>query len=159
VDRWLGSVFVLGALLLYFVVAPGQVSMPRLRLGEGGGTFVLSPLFFPRLVAVALGLLGALLFVRGRSREEALRDGEGFALSGAELARIGGTVLIMVLYLAALEPLGYLLATPLALAALMVFLGSRRWGLIIVVAIAATAVVYVGFRKGMLILLPGGIFD
>lgn len=155
-DRWVGSALILGAVLLYLVV-PAQVSVPKIRVGGGEGGIASSALFFPRVVAVALGFLGLLLFLRGRSRLETVRDGEGFRVGGREAVRIGGTLSIMVLYVASLPVLGYLLATPLAQAAMMVFLGFRRWGVIAALAVLTTAVVFVGFRWGMLILLPEGM--
>jgi hypothetical protein len=158
-DRWLGSGLILGALAFYLVVVPAQVAIPRLRVGGGEGGIAASPLFFPRVIAVALGILGVLLFLRGRSRDETARDGEGFRVVRREAVRVGGTLAILVLYVLSLPLLGYLVATPLAQAGLMAFLGFRRWGLIAALAVLTTAVVYVGFRWGMLILLPEGMFS
>ncbi len=155
-DRWLGSLLTIGALVLYFLVAPAQVAMPKVRLGSQEGAFALSPLFFPRLVAVGVGLLGGLLFFRGRSRPDTLRAGEGFRLPRQDAARVGGTLALLVLYLAGLDTLGYLLATPLALVALKVFLGARRWVVIGAVAVVTTVAIYLGFQKGMSIILPEG---
>lgn len=156
-DRTLGLFLVLGAALLYFLIAPAQVSMPRVRLGEGGA-FFLSPLFFPRLVAVGLAFLGFLLLLRGLPRADALRDGEGIHLPRRGAARAAGAVLILVLYIVSLGPVGYLVVTPLALMGLMLLLGARGWGSMLGVALGTTAAIYLGFQWGMLIILPEGIF-
>jgi putative tricarboxylic transport membrane protein len=158
-DRWLGAGLVAAALVLYVVVLPAQIATPRFQVGGGVGGLAASPLFFPRLTAVVLGLLGAVLFLRGRTRAETLADGEGFAFGPGPAGRVGGVALLLVLYLALLDPVGYLLLTPPALAALMAFLGFRRWPVVVPVAVLTTAVVYYGFRWGMKILLPEGLLD
>jgi hypothetical protein len=45
------------------------------------------------------------------------------------------------------------------LVALCVFLGYRRWLVVLVTAAGFTVLVYVGFRYGMKILLPEGLLD
>ena len=77
-DRVLGGALLASALLLYFVVIPGEVAVSKLAVGGGVGGVAASPLFFPRLSAALLGLLGVLLLVRGHSRAQSLADGEGF---------------------------------------------------------------------------------
>ena len=158
-DRWLGAALVAAALLLFFVVLPAQIATPRIAVGGGVGGAVAHPLFFPRLIAVLLGFFGVLIFLRRRSRAETLRDGEGFAVGATEAARVGGTVAILVAYSALLDVVGYVLLTPVALASLAVFLGFRRWPVITAVAVGVTALVYVGFRFGMKILLPEGLLE
>jgi hypothetical protein len=158
-DRWVGGGLVAAALVLYLVVLPAQVTIPRIQVGGGMGGVAASPLFFPRLMALFLGLLGAVIFLRGQSRAETLADGEGFPFSRGPAVRVGGTVLLLVLYLALLEPVGYVLVTPVVAVALMTFLGFRRWGITVAVALLTTVLIYAGFRWGMKILLPEGLLD
>ena len=156
-DRWLGAALVVAALLLFFVVLPAQIVTPRIAVGGDVGGAVAHPLFFPRLIAVLLGFFGVLIFLRGHSRAETLRDGEGFAFGIAEAVRVGGTGAILVAYSALLDVVGYVLLTPVALASLAVFLGFRRWPMLVAVAVGVSALIYVGFRFGMKILLPEGL--
>jgi putative tricarboxylic transport membrane protein len=158
-DRWVGGGLVLTALLLYFVVVPAEIVAPRIQVGGGVGGIAASPLFFPRLMAALLGMLGIVLFVRGHSRERNLRDGEGFAFDRSEAVRIIGTAAILIAYMLLLETIGYLLLTPVTLIALCAFLGYRRWFVVVVIAAVFTVLVYVGFRYGMKILLPEGLLD
>jgi len=158
VDRWLGGALVLGALLFYFVVVPAEIVIPRFQVGGGVGGAAASPLFFPRLMAVLLGFLGVLVFLRGQSRAATLVAGEGFAFGWVQAGRVGGTAAILVAYLALLDWIGYLLLSPVALASLSILLGFRRWLTLAIVAIAVPTTIYLGFRFGMKILLPEGFF-
>ncbi|MGH7314049.1 MAG: tripartite tricarboxylate transporter TctB family protein, partial [Candidatus Rokuibacteriota bacterium] len=128
-------------------------------VGGGTGGVAASPFFFPRFIAVVLGLLGAFLLLRGHTRAETLRAGEGFAFAPEPAQRVGGAALILVVYLGLLDTVGYLLLTPVALATLIVFLGFRRWPVVVSVAMLTPAAVYYGFRWGMKILLPEGLLD
>lgn len=157
-DRRLGSGIVVAALLLYFVVVPAEIVMPRFEVGGGVGGIAASPLFFPRLMAAVLGLLGLFIFLRGHERERNLRDAEGFAIDAGELGRVAGAAAILIAYALLLETAGYLLLTPITLVALCVFLGYRRWTVLLITSAGFTALVYFGFRYGMKILLPEGPF-
>lgn len=158
-DRWLGAGLVAASLLLLFVVIPSQITVPKIAIGGGSGGIVASPLFFPSLMAITIGCLGALVFLRGHSRSRALANGEGFPFEAEQIYRIGGTVILLGLYLYLLEDVGYVLLTPVALVALSAFLGFRRWATLIFVSIVFTVVVYVGFRYGMKVFLPEGLLD
>ena len=156
-DRWLGGALVFAALLLFFVVVPAEIVMPRFQVGGGVGGVAASPLFFPRLMAGLLGFLGILIFLRGQTRAQTLDAGEGFAFGKAQAVRVGGTAVILAVYLALLDPIGYVVLTPVALASLSLFLGFRRWLILAIVAVAVPATIYLGFRFGMKILLPEGL--
>ena len=156
-DRLVGGALVAGALLLYFVVVPAEIAVPKFTVGGGVGGIAASPLFFPRLTAALIGLLGAALLVRGHTRARSLTDGEGFPFVSGQALRVAGSAAILVVYAVLLEPVGYLLLTPLALVALCVFLGFRQWMVIIATALIFSALVYFGFRYGMKILLPEGL--
>ena len=158
-DRWVGGGILLAAAALFFWVLPAQITIPRFEVGGGVGGIAASPLFFPRLMAALLGALGLVLLVRGHSRSRTLRDGEGFPFEPGEALRVAGTAAILIAYTLLLETVGYALLTPVALIALCVFLGFRRWVVLLVTAIVFTALVYVGFRYGMKILLPEGLLD
>lgn len=158
-DRWVGGGIVVAAMALFVWVLPAQITFPRFEVGGGVGGIAASPLFFPRLMAALLGALGVIISVRGHSRERNLRDGEGFAFESREAFRVAVTAAILVAYAVLLESVGYLLLTPVTLVALCVFLGFRRWFVLLVTAVAFTGLVYVGFRYGMKILLPEGPLD
>ena len=95
-DRWLGSGIVLAALLLYFWIIPSEIVAPKFQVGGGVGGIAASPLFFPRLMAALLGVLGVFLFLRGHKRERNVRDGEGFVIDLGELVRVAGASAILI---------------------------------------------------------------
>src|SRR3990172_983613 len=144
-DRWIGGGIVFAAMALFVWVIPSQITIPRFEVGGGVGGIAASPLFFPRLMAALLGTLGVIIFLRGHSRERNLRDGEGFAFEHSEALRLAVTAAILIVYAVLLETVGYLLLTPVTLVALCVFLGFRRWFVLLVTAVGFTALVYLGF--------------
>jgi len=158
-DRWIGGGIVVASMALFVWVLPAQITFPRIEVGGGVGGIAASPLFFPRLMATLLGTLGVIIFLRGHSRERNLRDGEGFAFERSEAIRVAGAAAILIAYAVLLETVGYLLLTPVALVAFCVFLGYRRWFIVLVTVAGFTALVYFGFRYGMKILLPEGLLD
>jgi hypothetical protein len=62
-------------------------------------------------------------------------------------------------YLAAFEPLGYLLATPPYVAAIMLIHGGAGRRALLMAPILTTVVLYATFRFGLLIPVPGGILE
>lgn len=156
-DRWVGAAIVAFAVAFYVLIIPAEITVPRFEVGGGVGGIAASPLFFPRLMAVLLGLLGASMFVRGYAREQSLRNGEGFPYVPSEVLRVAGTVAILAVYATLLEAVGYVLLTPIAMVALCAFLGYRRWWTTFATAAIFTAIVYGIFRYGMKILLPEGL--
>ena len=156
-DRLVGGALVAGALLLYFVVVPGEIAVPKFAVGGGVGGIAATPIFFPRLTVALIGFLGACLLVRGHSRARTLADGEGFPFERHQVLRFSGAAAILIAYAILLEPIGYLLLTPVATVALCLFLGYRRWLMIITTSVVFSALVYFGFRYGMKILLPEGV--
>lgn len=156
-DRWIGGGFLVTAIALFFWVLPAQIAIPRFEVGGGVGGIAASPLFFPRVMAALLGILGVVIFVRGHSRSRTLRDGEGFACESREAVRVAGATAILIAYAVLLETVGYLLLTPVTLVALCAFLGFRRWLAALATAAGLTALIYFGFRYGMKILLPEGL--
>lgn len=152
-DRIVGCAFCLLAIALVTIINPNQIATPRISLG-GGSSVGLSPQFFPNLLAAVIGLLGILLTVRGRGREESLSAGEGFTLKVAQWVRVAKILATLFVYLLVLPYLGFLIATPLCLVVLMLQLGSRRWFLMVTIASATTAVIHVTFRYGLQVLLP-----
>lgn len=158
-DRWVGAGLVGFALVFGFLVVPAQITVPQIAIGGGTGGVVASPYFFPSLMAVVIGLLGASIFLRGHSRARTLADGEGFAFVPAQAARVAGVFALLVAYHLLLEEVGFVLLTPVAIVALAAFLGFRRWVVLVTVAIGVTVVVYVVFRYGMTIFLPEGLLE
>lgn len=77
--------------------------------------------------------------------------------SAASAVRAFGVMAVSVSYALALPILGFLLATPALLAALMWILEVRSVRLLIGVSVGYTLIVYVTFTQGLSVSLPGGL--
>jgi putative tricarboxylic transport membrane protein len=72
---------------------------------------------------------------------------------------IVGLLTITVMYIIAMDILGFVISTSIYLFAMLLFLGMRRYAVMILTSILTTAVIFVIFRTVMYIGLPAGIFD
>jgi putative tricarboxylic transport membrane protein len=89
------------------------------------------------------------------------------AAAGTPLARrffraitpgvIVGFTLLIVLYMFALEPLGFVVSSFLFLVAAMFTLGDRRIGHCVVVSTISLAAIYVVFQTAFSVVLPEGV--
>lgn len=116
---------------------------------------------YPRLLAGLTVLLGLALVGRALWR---WRTAQAAAPPAAEADGRGGGRLraalsfaALLLYTVLLEPLGFLLATPLAVAVLLRITGGRGAAHAAIAAVAFTAAIFVFFRYGVNIVLPEGL--
>lgn len=141
-DFFIG-VGLLGLALVYYQQSFGIV--------RGFASDRLGPAFFPRMLALVLAALALMLIVRaaaGRSdpsRPPAIRSGIFAAV-----------VALLVLYAILMPVAGFLLATPILLAAVIRLLGLRAWTTAVGTALGVTAVLYVVFGRALHVLLPHG---
>jgi hypothetical protein len=91
-----------------------------------------------------------------RDYPEDLEDGAGFTQVGRlNLPHFAAIMVPCVLLVAAMDYLGYLLASFLFLMVLQYLIGSRRWLQSTVIAVALVAVLYVVMRYGFGVPVPG----
>jgi len=112
----------------------------------------LGPTFFPRLLALVLAACALALIgrsVRGRS--------DPAPLPTVRASLLLWTIASTIAYVMALSPLGYLIATPLYLAALVWLLGYRSPTGLAGTALGVTAVLYLVFAKALKVLVPMGL--
>jgi len=84
-------------------------------------------------------------------------DPEGEEEAGPfSLARFVGAIAATVLYIAAFEPLGYLLTTPPYVMAILLIHGGARKRALLIAPFLTTILLYVTFRFGLLIPVPDG---
>ena len=140
--------FYIGLGLLAFALVYFQQSFTILR---GFASDRLGPAFFPRMLALALAALALTLIVRavaGRSdpsRPPAIRAGT-----------LAAVLVVLVLYGFVLPYLGFLIATPLMLGAVIWFLGLRAWLSLAGTAVGVTVVLWFVFARLLHVLLPAG---
>ncbi len=140
-DFWLS----LGLLGFSALVAAWTLDVPS---GGTGGT--LGPSFLPwlMLAGIALGALGLLW----RSQRHAEMSAEAPAVR--MLLKLGGFLLLMLVYAVAYEPSGYLVSSLVFFVVALLVLGERRWLQLLLVPPGVVGGVYVVFTQVMKVYLP-----
>jgi putative tricarboxylic transport membrane protein len=119
----------------------------------------IGPKTYPGLLAVAILLLSLLLLwqaARGRAQPIAAEGIPAERRAGHH--RVALALALLCAFTLLLEPLGFLIATPVMLVLLMRLTGERRWWLTVPSALVMTLVLYGFFRYGMNVVLPEGLF-
>jgi putative tricarboxylic transport membrane protein len=119
-------------------------------------TIALSPAVYPRFVTVCLFLLSSLLVGQGVRKR---LSGSGARPAGPRVdrtyvVRFALLAAAAFLYTRLLPSAGYLVATPLFVAAAMLLFGERKWYRVVLVSILTTAVLYGVFRMVFRVPLP-----
>lgn len=129
------------------------------QLPPGHDRDPLGPRGFPLLLGLALVVCGLTLLGqarRGRGAAGAAPSDDDGPLAAGQL--VGG-IALTALYVWALEPLGYLLATPPFLAALLVLQGGVRLGAFLWTVLALPTALFVVFAGLMRVPLPLGVLE
>ena len=144
------SVIALAVGIAFWVLIPLQVEHQENAYG-------ITSRFFPTLTAMLIAGAGVLLLVRSlfrpapRDREEA----PGFRWE--EVRRILPYMVIVFVYVAAMEGIGYLTTTIPALLVLLVWSGSRNPLVVAGITVVVPVVLYLFFQKVMEVPLPEGL--
>ena len=152
-DFLIGLGAALAGLALWLVIIPWQVKTAAAQVDE------ISPALFPRLLAFLLIGLGVAYALNHRPRR-GVAAGDGAAGKRAgwrAYARAGGFTLLGATYLQLMSQVGYRVATALALAAFVLYLGrgDRLWRAALVGLIGALVIAEL-FWRGFRIPLPRG---
>jgi putative tricarboxylic transport membrane protein len=144
---------VTGGVLLVFAVAVFLYArtLPALP-GQQYGAAV-----FPMLIACGLGGCGALLIVSGLRHWQGAVTWGAWARSPRAWRNLAVTVGLVVFYILAARPLGFIPVSIVILLVLCILLGTRWW-LAAAVAAVATLGIYKSFTDLLLVPLPRGIF-
>jgi putative tricarboxylic transport membrane protein len=137
------------------------------QIQSGVHTDPLGPSVFPSALGAGIMLCGLLLGVGAVFRWQPKQAGifsEGGAEEEVEMgpfspARLLAAVVATALYVAAFEPAGYLIATPLYVVAILLIHGGAPWRTLIAAPVVITAVLYVTFRFALRIPVPGGLLE
>lgn len=141
-----------------------------LRIPLGVPTDSLGPRAFPVALGAGIAICGVLLasgallfrgtLQRVRLPGEPDADDDGTAGAGSfSPARLIGAIAVTGGYLAVFEPLGYLLATPVYVLAIMLLHGGAPPRSLAITPPLVTVVLYAVFRFGLLIPIPEGILE
>ena len=128
--------------------------------GISGFSSLTSAGAFPMFAAAVL-LLSGLASLRRTLRNEPSPRPAGESAARGFVRQITPPVLVsftvaIFAYMVALEPLGFLVSSYLFLVVTMRLLGSRRWGLNLVVAGLSLAATYLVFQTLFSVVLPSG---
>ena len=135
-----------------------QIATSFVRQGMAGGTPYDDAASYPRAVAVVvLALLVVALVQAFGRRDDAIPDEA--PPRWAVLVRPAALVAVFALYLAGLGLVGYSLATPPAVYAMMKVAGARRNGRVALVAVASMLATAIMFEEGLNVVLPGGAIN
>lgn len=151
-DFWAGLIFFLIGLLLFVVLIPAGIVEPKkIKFA------VLSPSFYPRIVAIAMLLIGAAVLA-GALRNSATEDGV-LSANAVATTKVCAAFAIMFATAYALPYAGFVLSACLALVLLMVLAGERNPLIVGLVAVILPLFLYVFFTKVASVPIPGGILD
>lgn len=148
----------------------GMVVALARRIPPGVSTDPLGPAAFPNALGWGIGLCGLLLgaaklVFRGQAARvgvlsDAGPDDDASAEGGPfSPARLIGAIAATAAYLAVFTPLGYLVATPLYVLAIMLICGGAGRRALLIAPLAVTAALYASFRYGLLIPIPAGLLE
>ncbi|MBR2287126.1 MAG: tripartite tricarboxylate transporter TctB family protein [Clostridia bacterium] len=116
--------------------------------------WMMSPFLFPIIIAAVAILLGVgMIREAAYAAPEAKREDNG----RRALVKVRDALVVIVLaiaYDAALRYIGFLAATAIYLALMTLFLGERKWYVIVLVAVISPLALYAIFKLGLNVRLP-----
>ncbi len=139
---------VVGVGLLAFAGFYFQQSFSILR---GFASDRLGPAFFPRLLALVLAAMALALIVRALSGRS-----DRSPLPAVRMTLLFWTLGLLAAYALLMPKVGFLVATPLLLGAVIWLLGLRQWATLAASAVGLTLVLYTVFGRALHVLLPMG---
>ena len=117
--------------------------------------WIMSPYLFPMLIAIFAIAMAYCLFMEGKHQVDAEKaGGEAAKADPIKLKSVVVVVVLSIIYYVLMRVITFIPATILFLAALMWFMGERRWKVLIPVAIIAPLVIYAIFAWGLSVRLP-----
>ncbi|MDR0539990.1 MAG: tripartite tricarboxylate transporter TctB family protein [Spirochaetaceae bacterium] len=118
------------------------------------------PEFFPRWLAAGLFVCSAALFVQALKRPAAAdKPAPTISPRNKGIRRLIAGIALIALYVFSWELAGFPLTTPLLLFALMFLLGMRRYPVMALFALGATAAIFCAFKFLLGIDMPLGLLE
>ena len=156
-----GVVFLAFGVLALTVLIPFGVQQPPSVQYRA-----LSPSYWPNIVCGAISVIGLALIltalISGQCDEQVSEDDAPSPSDGTSswlaLRPFIALAICLALYFA-LEPLGFVLATAIAVAALMVLAGERRILIVLPVSVLVPLVLHLFFTKAASVPIPGGVLE
>lgn len=145
------STIAVGAILLalagYVFLAASALPFGTIRVPQTA--------FFPKILALLLGIFSVLLLARALAGTESPRASEKIEPEG--WIRIGVTLAALAGFAFALERLGFVLTTFLLMILLLRAIEAQKWRKVILVALATALISYAMFSWLLGVPLPAGV--
>lgn len=158
----LREVFVAGGLITLGVLV---MALAQSTISSGVQTDPLGPRAMPIALGGGMALCGLLLLagrvIRPAPRPILLAEGpsESDDAGPFSVGRLVAVIVATALYVASFEPVGYLLTTPVYVAALLLIHGAVPRRAMLAAPFVIAVALYAGFRLGLNVPLPGGILE
>ena len=118
------------------------------------------PEFFPRVLATALFIFCALLLLTNlKTSESNKKSAPTMSLKNRDMQKALAGLAIVVIYALLWEVLGFLIITPIAIFLMTLLLGKREYIKMTVIAIGASAIVFIAFKYLLGIQMPLGFME
>ena len=118
------------------------------------------PEFFPRVLAIALFIFCVLLLLTNLKTSEAnKKSAPTMSLKNRGMQKALAGLAIVVAYALLWEVLGFLIITPIAIFLMTLLLGKREYIKMIIIAVGATAIVFLAFKYLLGIQMPLGFME
>jgi putative tricarboxylic transport membrane protein len=155
------------AIAVFLAAFGGIVIALSGKIESGVYTDPLGPRIFPYALGAGIALCGLFLGVGAFFHWQPKQGGLLSDSGGAEEVergpfspmRLVGAVGTTAIYVAAFEPVGYLIATPLYAVAILLIHGGAPQRTLIVAPVVITTVLYLTFRFALRIPVPSGVLE
>lgn len=147
-DRYLGLGCVILGILAYISASKWKVMLGSDPAGPGG---------IPKILSAGIAIIGIIL-IAGSFLMKKKEQGKPL-YSRSELQITILLVVISLAYLLVLPYIGYLLATPLLIAGILLSLGSRSVKSLLLISLISTLVLFVLFYSVLRVNLPLGFTE
>jgi len=118
----------------------------------------IGPEFFPRYMAGGLFICSAVLIIQALlSKPKKTEKSPTISPFDKGMQRLFVGIAIIIVYAMLWEPLGFLIASPLAMMAIMLLCGYRRYSMMVIFSLGTTLVIFGAFRIFLNINMPLGI--
>jgi putative tricarboxylic transport membrane protein len=116
------------------------------------------PEFFPRYLAAGLFICSAILIIQALvTKPKKEEKAPTISPFDKGMLRLFIGIAIIVLYAVLWEPVGFLIVTPLAMVAIMLLCGYRRYFMMVIFSLGTTLVVFGAFSFFLNVNMPLGI--
>jgi len=141
-------VFIVLGIFLYLVI-PSQIDKPIIQLSTG--QFNLPPELFPQIVAICMFLLGVWFLIKSFSINQinGLRK-----LDKEAITNVVVTLAMMAMYVLLMVNLGFVVGSAIMIFSMSTYFGNRNYILGTLLSILLPMLLFVTFRRLLLVELP-----